>query len=293
MILQNLSNFSFLPRLAVIAFAGFLLSACASNGANEAADDDFGADDDAFWGEVQEEDDNDPFETPNRFIFAFNETIDVFLLKPAAETYRFWVPDVMRDAVQNFFRNIRSPVVLANNVFQGDEPGVNNTVTRFALNSTLGVLGLFDVATEMGYPYEDEDFGLTLGSYEVGSGPYIVLPLFGPSSVRDGIGRGVDALLDPLTYFLTTEQSAGRLIITGVDTRSRHIDQIEDLQRDSVDFYARIRSLYQQNRQKEVEERIERRTASTAAMPEAALQSLEQTAIIRNRIVADDLLDSQ
>ena len=256
-------------------FAALLLCSCASNGNDEAAGDDWGAEEDAIFGVVEEEDDGDPFETPNRFIFAFNETLDVFLLKPAAETYRFLVPEPVRDAVQNFFRNLRSPVILANNVFQGDEEGVNTTVARFALNSTLGVLGLFDVATEMGYPYQDEDFGLTLGSYEVGSGPYLVLPLFGPSSVRDGIGRGVDVLLDPLTYVLTTEQSAGRLVITGVDTRSRHIEQIEDIQRDAVDFYARIRSLYQQNRKKLVEDRIEERSsASTSALPAPVPESL-------------------
>jgi len=277
-----------LPRFAVLLLAGLLLCGCASNGADDVAgdaaaegdsywgeidDDDF-ADEESYWGDIEEEDDGDPFETLNRFIFAFNETLDVFLLRPAAETYRFWVPEAVRDSVHNFLQNLRAPVILANNVFQGNEPGVNNSVARFAINSTIGVLGLFDVATGMGYPYQDEDFGLTLGSYDMGSGPYIVLPLFGPSSARDGFGRGVDVLLDPLTYILTREESAGRLVVSGIDTRSRFIEQLDDLKRDSVDFYARIRSFYQQNRQKEVDERIERRMENTTALPDAGRQSL-------------------
>lgn len=300
---QLLSSFA-LPRFAILLVVTLLLCSCASTSddvarldrssdlasADLSSDDtssdadsywgeideegDFGDDDDAYWGDIEEEDDGDPLETLNRFIFAFNETLDVFLLRPAAETYRFLIPEVMRDSVQNFLRNLRSPVILANNVFQGNEPGVDNTVIRFAINSTIGVLGLFDVATGMGYPYEDDDFGLTLASYNMESGPYLVLPLFGPSSFRDGFGRGVDVFLDPLTYVLTREQSAGRLIVSGIDTRSRFIDQIDDLKRDSVDFYSRIRSLYQQNRQKAVDERIEFRIENGAVLPDHGRQSL-------------------
>lgn len=270
--LRDLLRSFALPRIALLVVLAVLLCSCAST-SDEFADDEY-SDEDSYWGEIEEEDDGDPLETLNRFIFAFNETLDVFLLRPAAETYRFWVPEAMRDSVQNFFRNLRSPVVLANNVFQGNEAGVDNTVIRFALNSTIGVLGLFDVAAEMGYPYEDEDFGLTLASYEMEPGPYLVLPLFGPSSFRDGFGRGVDVLLDPLTYILTKEQDAARFAIRGVDTRSRYLDQVDDLKRDSVDFYSRIRSLYQQNRQKEVEERIERRLENEAFLPRPGRQSL-------------------
>ena len=124
------------------------------------------------------------------------------------------------------------------------------------------MLGLFDVATDWGYPHYDEDFGQTLGVYGAGPGAYLVLPIFGPSNVRDGIGIGVDALLDPWFYVLgaTTDLSAserryidfGRAAAAGVDLRSRNIETIDELRRDSLDYYARIRSLYTQNRENKI-----------------------------------------
>ena len=204
----------------------------------------------------------DPLEPLNRFLFAINETIDIFLLQPAAATYRFLLPELVRDSVRNATRNLNSPVTFANELFQGKTDRASSTVVRFAINSTVGVLGLFDPATEWGYPYYDEDFGQTLGVYGAGPGAYLVLPIFGPSNVRDGIGIGVDSLLDPWFYVLgaTTDLSSstrrnidfGRALAGGIDLRSRNIETIDELRRDSLDYYARIRSLFMQNRENKI-----------------------------------------
>ena len=214
--------------------------------------------DDLFPGgdEIIEED-YDPLETFNRFMFAINEALDVILLKPAAATYRFLLPQVVRDSVRNVIRNLKAPVIFANELWQGKDDEASETLVRFGINSTLGLAGLIDVASEFGYEYHSEDFGQTLGVYGAGPGPYLVLPLFGPSSLRDAIGKGVDTLIDPWSYVLDAadvDSSDRRKImltrqaVGGIDQRSRNIENIEELQRDSVDFYARIRSLYLQNR---------------------------------------------
>jgi phospholipid-binding lipoprotein MlaA len=204
----------------------------------------------------EEDDDNDPLETINRFIFAFDLTLDVFILKPVAATYRFMLPSVVRDSVRNVVRNLRSPVVLANDLFQGDMNRAEDTTMRFLINSTVGLLGILDVADGWGYPHHDEDFGQTLAVHGSGEGFYLVLPIFGPSSVRDGVGMLVDTFLDPLTYvgqiYDVNTELMSRTAAGGVDTRSRNIETLEDLQKDSIDFYARIRSLYRQTRSNEI-----------------------------------------
>lgn len=221
-------------------------------------------------GEGAFEDDFDPFETVNRFIFAINETLDIFILQPVAATYRFWFPEFVQDSVRNAMRNLKAPVIFLNKLWQGREDEASETLARFGINTTLGLAGLFDVAKSFGYEYRSADFGQTLGVYGAGPGPYIVLPLFGPSSVRDGIGRGVDHLLDPWPYVLDaanvehdTEILLGRRALDGIDTRARNIDTIEDLKRDSVDFYARIRSLFLQLRRNEIKEAKNRKELST------------------------------
>lgn len=210
-------------------------------------------------GEGALEEDFDPFETVNRFTFAINETLDIFILQPVAASYRFIFPEFVRDSVQNAIRNLKAPVIFANELWQGKDEEASETLARFGINSTLGLAGLIDVADSFGLKYHSEDFGQTLGVYGAGPGPYIVLPLFGPSSVRDAIGRGVDSLLDPWSYVLTaadvkndTEILLARQAIGGIDLRSRNIETLEDLKRDSVDFYARVRSLYLQLRRSEI-----------------------------------------
>lgn len=219
---------------------------------------DIGDDTDELFGVDDEDfDDNDPLEVPNRFLFAFNQTLDVFILKPAASGYRFLLPLVVRDSIRNVIRNLATPVVLVNDLLQGEFERAETTLARFAINTSGGVLGLFDVAADEGYAYHVEDFGQTLGSHGVGEGAYLVLPLFGPSSIRDGVGRVVDIFLDPFTYLARAEDLETefllRPLVEGIDTRSRNIETLEDLERDSIDFYARIRSLWRQNRQNEID----------------------------------------
>lgn len=195
---------------------------------------------------------NDPLEPLNRGIFAFNNAIDVVVLEPVARAYRFFVPDFARTGVKNFMRNLRTPVFAANNVLQGDFNGAGRALGRFALNTTAGIGGLIDVASDFGMPYEPEDFGQTLAVWGVGHGPYLVLPIFGASSVRDGIGMVPDALADPVRIaYLNTDQEYLIYVRAGVeaiDNRSRLIDTVDDLKRNSLDYYASVRSIYGQRR---------------------------------------------
>jgi phospholipid-binding lipoprotein MlaA len=158
----------------------------------------------------------------------------------------------VRNSVRNFLRNLRTPVILANDLLQGDLERAEITFTRFFINSTIGLLGVFDIAAESGFTYHDEDFGQTMGTYGAGEGFYLVLPILGPSSLRDGGGRIVDILLDPLTYLAPQEVGLGRAVATGIDYRSRNIEELDELKADSLDFYARIRSLYRQFRENEI-----------------------------------------
>jgi phospholipid-binding lipoprotein MlaA len=196
--------------------------------------------------------DNDPLEVPNRMFFAFNEALDFMVIRPVAVTYRYVVPVGVRNTVRNFLRNLRSPVTLANDLLQGNLERAEITFTRFFINSTIGMLGLFDIAADSGFPHHEEDFGQTMGTYGAGEGFYLVLPILGPSSLRDGGGRIVDIFLDPLTYIAPQEFNLGRAAASGVDYRSRNIDELDALKADSLDFYARIRSLYRQFRENEI-----------------------------------------
>jgi phospholipid-binding lipoprotein MlaA len=194
---------------------------------------------------------NDPYEATNRAIFDFNLSIDRTFLKPTAERYQTYVPETVRDSVRSTLDNLHAPVVVANDLLQA-EPGRAGTMTgRFLINSTLGLGGLFDVATRFGIEAHDEDFGQTLGVWGVGDGPYLMLPLLGPSNPRDAAGRGVDVALDPVTYIKFKRHvmwEGVRMYLNIVDTRSRSLETLDGIERNSIDFYATVRSLYRQNR---------------------------------------------
>lgn len=229
-------------RLAVVLGLIMALGACAAT--QEEPDDEM-----ALLGY---EPPKDPIEPVNRKIHAFNMVADKYVLKPVAQGYDE-IPIEFRNIVRNFVRHVSSPVVLANDLLQGDLTRAGNTSARMFINTFT--LGLGDLAGDR-YPYHVEDFGQTLGTYGSDEQFYLVLPLLGPSSGRDVAGMIVDIFLDPLFYVepgWTTYYGISSTVNTGIDQRARNLGVIEDLRKDSVDFYARLRSLYLQRRRAQIE----------------------------------------
>jgi phospholipid-binding lipoprotein MlaA len=200
----------------------------------------------------------DPIETPNRFIFSINQAVDVMLLRPLAVTYRDWVPPGGQRGVRNVLDNLGEPVTAINEVFQGDPGRAVTTLARFVINSTLGIVGIFDVASAIGLSKTKEGAGNTIGYYAgvqpENGGPYLVLPLAGPSNARDAAGLMMDYAVDPfriLTYALNIDFlyfQGPRYALTAIDTRSRTLYALDDLEKNSVDYYAALRSAYTQQR---------------------------------------------
>jgi phospholipid-binding lipoprotein MlaA len=199
---------------------------------------------------------NDPAEPANRGVFAFNRALDQALLRPAAIVYKDYTPELFQMGVHNVLNNLRSPVIFFNDVLQGRIEHAVATWARFMINSTIGVLGLFDPATGMGIEFHNEDFGQTLAVWGVPEGPYLMLPVFGPSNPRDTVGLVVDILVDPLNWWAANTGNDwapwARGGMRAIDTRARNFDAIEDLEKTSLDFYAAIRSLYRQRRADEI-----------------------------------------
>jgi len=198
---------------------------------------------------------NDPYESFNRKMFALNEKLDRNVAEPAAKAYRWVLPQPAQDGLHNAMTNMNSPVTLANDLLQGEPIRAVQTLGRAIVNTSIGLGGLIDVATPMGIPFHEEDFGLTLAKYGVAEGPFLMLPLLGPSNPRDAGGRLVDIAFDPFTYAGMREKAlwmGGRQLENLLDERSRNIDTINELRRSSVDLYATERSLYRQHRNSEI-----------------------------------------
>ena len=199
---------------------------------------------------------NDPLEPTNRFLYRVNDVIDVNVLKPVAQGYRYVVPGAVRRSLGNALRNVASPVVFANDVLQGHPRYAAETVTRFVVNSTAGLGGLFDVADDLGLPpHRGANFGTTLGVWGVGEGPFLFLPLLGPSNVRDSGGFAGNVLLDPFTWASFGGVNAlqgSRFGVGAVDTREQLLDPVDQVKRDSLDPYATFRSAYRQSRAAEI-----------------------------------------
>ncbi len=196
---------------------------------------------------------SDPFEDTNRAVFAFNQAVDDAVINPVIKGYRFVIPKEIRNSLGNFLRNLSSPVIFANEVLQGDLEGAGTVVLRAFINTFAGFGGLFDFAGKHGMPHEGEDFGQTLASWGLDHGPYLVVPILGPSSARDSVGYIVDSFADPLRWYLfNIDQEALYFARTGAQyltLRDELMDVLEDLRNSSIDYYASTRSIYYQRRE--------------------------------------------
>jgi phospholipid-binding lipoprotein MlaA len=204
---------------------------------------------------AEQEDFNDPLEDTNRAIFDFNQVVDRNVLVPVAKAYRTVLPDPVRDSLRDFLRNLREPLIFANDALQGEFERAGQTFARFTLNSTLGVGGFIDVAGRWGeLPYHEDDLGLTFGVWGIPEGPYLVIPILGPSTPRDLGGQVAEGFGDPFSRLVTGNPYTLYWIpfvrggVAGIDQRSRYIETLADIERTSLDYYATIRSLYRQRR---------------------------------------------
>lgn len=195
---------------------------------------------------------HDPLEPFNKTMFGINE-FALFFLQPVTRNYEALTPPWIKDRVSSVFDNAAAPVTLANDLLQQEWDRAFITFQRFMINSTLGVLGLFDIAdTHMGMPPHKEDFGQTLGTYGVGDEIYLVLPLIGPTNPRDLLGRFVDGYFDPFTYLADGDVKTGRTVAGGMLGAADAQPKLDEVRKSSVDYYAAIRALYRQRRQSEI-----------------------------------------
>jgi phospholipid-binding lipoprotein MlaA len=209
----------------------------------------------------------DPYERTNRSLFAMHQSIDRGVIAPVARGYKAVTPEPVRKGLRNFLNNLGEPVTFINQVLQGRAVPAGETATRFVANSTVGVLGMFDVAKAAGVPRHEEDFGQTLATYGVQPGPYLFVPVVGPTNARDLSGRVVDIALNPVNAVGFEGSAAfrsGAVLVNGVDARAAADAEIQRLQASATDPYATYRSLYAQNRQA----RINNGEANVDALPE-------------------------
>ena len=193
---------------------------------------------------------DDPYESFNRSMFSFNESADKYAFKPVAQGYDFIMPDIASKGVSNFFNNIDDIVVFFNQLLQFKMTEAVATSARFVFNTTFGIFGLIDVATDMDLPKQNEDFGQTLAVWGVGSGPYIVLPLIGPSTIRDTAGLAVDwTYFDPIFKRQTLQQSLITLTIKYIDVRAGLLKAGNIIDETALDKYAFIRDAWMLRRE--------------------------------------------
>jgi phospholipid-binding lipoprotein MlaA len=203
----------------------------------------------------------DCFEGLNRATFSLNLGLDKVIFKPVAKGYRK-LPSPIRSGTSNALENISSLITIPNNILQGEFRKAGINTGRFAVNTTVGILGIFDVATKMDFPeYEREDYGQTFGAWGIGAGCYVVLPVIGPSTVRDAFGSFVNVLGGDPYYnasvhgnnqYLDKDIYMTTKIVSGIDFRAKNLESINNLEKNSMDFYASVRSLYLQDRQQKI-----------------------------------------
>jgi len=222
-----------------IAFAG-LLGGCTTPPGEDPKN--------VVYNEVQ-----DPLEPLNRYFFDVNQAIDALALKPVAHIYRDALPEGVKDSVSNFFSNLSQPIYFLNNIAQGDLDGAGDNMGSFFTNTFLGFGGLFDIAQ---LDTDKEDMGQTFAVWGIPEGPYLVLPILGPNSSREAVGLVGDHFADPINIVAHHNDVDNvpliRALGTGVDARARAIEPLDEIEKNSIDFYAAIRSLYRQNRKSEI-----------------------------------------
>lgn len=241
------SAFARLPALALLLFAAASLSACATRPP---------ASDPAALEAYREN--NDLLEPTNRFMFKVDAGLSKVVVRPVIKGYRAVVPPEGRKSVLSFERNLHSPVTFVHDILQGSPKRAAQTLGRLVLNTAMGFFGFFDVAAKLGIPYHSEDFGQTLAIWGVGEGSYIYIPLLGPSTIRDGIGYGVDTFfVDPLSWYEYGHNNATWIEYTDLPVfyyseMDDNIDALDELKKSSIDPYAAVRSAYRQYRAKEI-----------------------------------------
>jgi phospholipid-binding lipoprotein MlaA len=252
---------------------------------------------------------NDPYEATNRSIFGFNQGVDRTVLVPVANGYRAVLPSTIRDMIHDFLQNLNSPIIFANDVLQGQPGLATETFGRALLNTTIGFGGMFDVAGKLGVPYHTNDLGITLANWGVSSGPYIMLPVLGPSNPRDFFGDVADGFGDPGNIVASNKgylwAAFARGAVSGIDERSRNIESLAEIERTSLDFYATIRSLARQRRAAQIRHQkedvpnaapLQGASARPAPVPResvAALPTPANTAAMSYRMIGPQAATSQ
>ena len=216
---------------------------------------------------------NDPLEPTNRVLYGINNALDEVVLHPLAVGYINAVPGEVRGKVRNALDNLNSPVLLANDMMQGRPRRAGDTLMRFVINSTLGIGGFFDPASGLGYPGHDADLGMTMALWGVPEGPFLYLPVIGPTDPRDAFGFGADVALDPFTWlgngFLVSNLYIVRYGLTALDARSALIPDLDKVKQQALDPYATFRSLYRQYRRGQIQRvRDDKRPASPYWSPD-------------------------
>ncbi|MGD8326514.1 MAG: VacJ family lipoprotein [Sphingomonadales bacterium] len=224
-------------RLLVSGFFVALVSACATT-------------------PPPEQGEHDPFEKFNRATFNFNRVVEHVMLRPTAKVYNAVLPPPIRNGVRNALDNLKGPVVFTNDLLQGEGKRAGTSLGRFVVNTTIGIGGIFDPATGIGLGAHEEDFGQTLAVWGVEEGAYIELPFLGPSTLRDSVGLAGTTLMDPF-FWLAREADVEQLSyvrrsVGGIDKLNRNLTRLDDLEQNSLDYYAALRSLYLQDRRAEI-----------------------------------------
>lgn len=199
---------------------------------------------------------NDPLEPTNRVLYKVNDALDRMVLRPAAVAYKAVTPEPVREGIHNVLGNLTTPGTLANDMAEGKPRRAGDTFMRFLINTTVGGLGVFDVATRWGYPAHDADFGETMALWGVPEGPFLFLPVLGPTNPRDALGHGVDIAADPFGWVgqgaVVTALTWTRFTLTALDERSRVLGELSGIKKTALDPYATFRSLYRQHRRAQI-----------------------------------------